>query len=155
MRKKAWLIAAIILVVGMALAGPQVALARQGGGTGTLTASGDGLAGLRGDGTIVISGAGVLWIRDHAGDASIEVSGQGVRRESPGGWIRYIGFDGEATVSGSAVTVALSGVNIDLEATGTGHFVLRGQGEYSVSGPDGTVLLEGTWTEEARVLELP
>lgn len=140
---------ALALAFAIALAVPQTAIAQSGGGEGMLTASGDGLAGLRGEGTIVISGNGLLWIRDHAGDASIEVTGAGVKQVLPSGWIRYAGFNGTAEVTGSKITVALSGFNIQLQATGSGKFLLRGNGTYSIG------KYTGVWTAEAQVLSLP
>lgn len=136
------------------LAAPQTALAQSGGGTGTLTASGNGLAGIRGNGTVTISGNGILWIRDDAGDAIINVSGNGRRVELPSGWIRYTGFHGQARVSGSKITVALSGVGIEMQATGTGKFVLRGIGSYTVE-KDGVTIMTGVWAETAKVMQLP
>jgi len=146
--------AVLIALIGATTCTPQAACAQSGGGTGTLTASGDGLAGLRGNGTVTISGNGILWIRDHNGDATIQVSGSGFRRELPNGWIRYVGFNGSATVSGSLITVALSGYDISLQATGTGRFVLRGNGSYTVQ-KDGTVIMSGVWPERAEVLRMP
>ncbi|RME89941.1 MAG: hypothetical protein D6770_03450 [Anaerolineae bacterium] len=156
MKHKTFFLFSVVLVMtllGAALA-PQTVYARSGGGNGTLTASGDGLAGIRGNGTVTVSGNGILWIKDHAGDASIQVSGSGVRRELPNGWIRYTGFQGQAVVSGSAVTVALSGYSIELQASGSGKFVLRGNGTYSVE-KDGEIVVSGVWTEEAQVLNIP
>ena len=149
------LLAIVLLVlVGTTALAPRPALAQSGGGTGTLTASGDGLAGLRGNGTVTISGNGILWIRDHNGDATIQVSGSGAKRELPNGWMRYVGFRGQATVSGSLITVALSGYDIHLQATGTGRFVLRGNGTYTIE-KDGAVTMSGAWPERAEVLRLP
>lgn len=142
-------IAAIVALIGAGAVAPQTAYAQSAGGTGTLTASGDGLAGIRGNGSIYITGNGVLWIRDHNGDAVINVSGYGERKVMPNGWIRYIGFHGEATVSGSWVTVALSGYNIYLQASGTGKFVLRGEGTYD------TGKFSGVWSENVEVIPLP
>lgn len=147
-------LAMMIALVGAGVLAPQTAYAQSGGGKGTLTASGDGLAGIRGNGDVIISGNGILWIRDSAGDAVINVSGSGTRKEGENGWIRYSGFDGQATVSGSQITVALSGYDINLEATGTGKFVLRGNGSYSVE-KDGIIVLDGVWTEEAQVFSIP
>jgi|Deesub1362A_J573_1020465.scaffolds.fasta_scaffold03970_4 hypothetical protein len=155
--KRFWLIAAIAIPLALLAAFlfvPQTALAQSGGGSGTLSASGDGLAGIRGSGTVTISGNGILWIKDHAGDASIHVSGNGVRRDLSNGWIRYTGFQGQAQVSGSMISVALSGYDIHLQASGTGHYVLRGHGTYSVEN-DGLVILQGAWTEEIQVHSLP
>ncbi len=147
-------LALILALTGAIAFVPQTASAESGGGTGTLIASGDGLAGIRGNGTIHITGNGILYIRDHAGDASIQVTGSGQRTELPNGWIRYLGFHGTADVSGSMITVALSGYDINLQASGTGKFLLRGNGTYSVE-RDGVVILSGTWTESAEVQQLP
>lgn len=122
--------------------------AEQGGGTGTLTAKGDGLAGMRGSGEITLTGNGVLRIRDLGGDVKIEIEGKGVRKES-NGWINYAGFDGKAHITGSKMTVVLSGRNIRLQATGTGKFLLRGHGTYHTEHQD------GAWTDEGQVLTLP
>ncbi len=147
MKGKWTLVLVVVMVVSLLI--PAVAFADQGGGTGTLVAQGDGLAGLRGGGQVTISGRGVLYIKDSGGDAVIQVSGNGIRTELPSGWIRYAGFDGEAQVRGSAITVALSGVNIHLRATGHGRFALWGTGTYEVNG------ITGVWTERGQVLELP
>ncbi len=128
---------AVVLVV--LLTG--VAAADQGGGTGTLVARGDGLAVLRGDIRVNLSGAGLLVVRDHAGDAKIHVTGNGYRKELANGTIAYIGFDGKAEISGSSITVALRGRNIKLEANGTGKFLLRGHGTYH------TNRIEGEWSD--------
>ncbi len=134
---------------------PQAVFAQSGNGNGTLVADGDGLAGIRGNGTVTISGNGVLWIRDIAGDAVIEIEGQHGRRvKGERGWIRYSGFDGQAVVTGSKVTVAISGFDIHLEAGGAGKFILRGSGTYSV-GREGVTVLDGRWTEEATVFSIP
>jgi len=146
-------IAAVLALLGATILPSQAALAQSGGGSGTLTASGDGLAGIRGSGTVTISGNGILWIRDRAGDASIQVSGNGTKSELPSGWIRYAGFQGNATVTGSSVTVALSGYDIRLTASGTGKFVLRGNGTYTVE--KGSFSKTGAWTESAEVFTMP
>ncbi len=123
--------------------------AEQGGGTGTLTAQGDGLAAMRGNGSIAISGSGVLTIRDLAGDAQIEVTGEGHKREPNERTVVYAGFDGKAQISGSNIVVTLKGKNIKLEATGTGKFLLRGHGKYHTDKED------GEWTERGKVITLP
>lgn len=159
MKKKTFplllVIATLVALTGAGIFAPQTAYAQSGGGNGTLKASGDGLAGIRGNGDITISGNGMLWIRDQAGDAVINVSGNGGNRhEGENGWVRYSGFDGQATVSGSQITVALSGYGINLEATGTGKFIMRGSGSYTVE-KDGIIVLDGAWTEEAEVFSIP
>ncbi len=142
------LAAAIALLAATTLA-PQTALADSGGGTGTLIASGDGVVWIRGNGVINMSGNGLLEISDYAGDAVIQVSGTGQKVVRPGGQILYIGFQGAAFVSGSDVRVSLSGYNIHLEATGTGKFVLRGNGTYEVNG------VPGLWTKRPVIHTLP
>ncbi len=132
-----------ILLVGA------VASSDQGGGTGTLTAKGKGLVALRGNLSATLSGAGLLVIRDRGGDAKIEVTGRGFKKELKNGIVAYIGFDGKAEISGSKIDVALKGRNIELEATGTGRFLLRGYGSYHTEKDN------GAWTKEGRVLILP
>jgi len=148
MKSKLALALTLALVVGLLMTGT-VAAAR-GSGTGTLTAQGDGIAGLKGNGSVIISGSGTLYIRDAAGDASINVTGKGVKRELRNGWILYAGFDGQAQISGTQITVALSGINIHLQATGTGKFLLRGRGTYETSHGKG-----GVWTDEGKVIAVP
>lgn len=146
-------IAAVLGV--LALTALPVFAQEQGGGTGTLEATGDGLAGIKGDGTVTVSGDGMLWIQDLAGDASINVTGQGNYVELPNGWIRYQGFDGSATVSGSSIIVALNGTGIELTASGTGKYILRGEGSWMVYKEDGTVAASGQWTEKAEPIDIP
>lgn len=143
-----WLLALSIALVAI-LSMSAVAGAEQGGGTGTLTAAGDGLAVMRGNGSVILSGAGVLTIRDLAGDASIDVTGRGVKREPNERTVIYGGFDGEARISGSNIVVILRGKNIKLKATGTGKFILRGHGKYHTAGED------GEWTERGTMITLP
>ncbi len=150
-----FVLAALIALVGAGIFVPQITYAQSGGGSGMLKATGDGLAGIRGNGDVTVSGNGILWIRDQAGDAVVNVSGNGGHRhEGENGWVRYSGFDGQATVSGSQITVALSGFDINLKATGTGKFIMRGSGSYTVE-KDGIIVLDGVWTEEAEVFNIP
>ena len=53
----------------------------QAQGRGTLTAAGDGIAILGGNGAVSIGGNGILWVRDLAGGATIEVTGYGGKKE--------------------------------------------------------------------------
>ena len=147
-------LALTLALASAALASPSPVYADSGGGVGTLTASGNGMASISGNGTVIMSGNGVLWIRDRGGDASILVTGKGVRREFPNGWIRYAGFQGQATVTGSDITVKLSGYGIDLQAVGAGTYILRGHGTYSVE-KDGVVIESGAWTRSARPKAFP
>lgn len=130
---KRWFIIGGLMLV-LALAAAPAAQAAGIRGTGELHAWGDGLAGVRGNGTVIVSGSGVLYFRDRAGDADWSVSGTGERRDLPSGWIIYYGFDGTFQVTGSHITVTLSGYNVDLQAKGTGLAILHGEGEYEVNG---------------------
>lgn len=115
----------------------------------SLSARGEGLAGLRGEGSASISGMGTLWIRDHHGDAHIEVRGAGLRTALPSGWIRYTNFRGAAHISGSQITVGLSGTNIRLTALGCGDFALRGSGSYRLGDA-----MQTEWTPRVQVISL-
>ena len=149
---KSIIFSTVILLVIIATIAPSVAFAQSGEGSGRLTAIGSGLAGLRGNGKVTISGEGVLWIRDRTGNADIHISGSGHRTELPSGWIRYAGFNGHATISGTQITVALSGANIEMRAFGRGKFILRGEGSYTIT--KNGVVTTGVWTKEGKVLEL-
>jgi len=147
MKKRILILVAVALVAtfGFALA------AEAGGfdieGTGILTAQGDGLAFLHGGGKIDLSGAGTLWIRDIAGDATIEVEG-GEYKEFPDGWIQYGRFEGTAHIEGSKISVLMVGVDIELTASGTGYARLRGHGTYDLNG------MTGEWGMRGTVLRL-
>jgi hypothetical protein len=153
---KTRIVQALGLAVVLALFLTTVAAAEHGAGTGTLTAKGNGLAALRGDLSVTLTGSGLLVIRDQAGDATIAVTGRGYKtkgppqgKEFPNGTIAYFGFDGKAEISGSAITVSLRGSDIELEATGTGKFLLRGHGSYHTDKGG------GAWTEDGAVVTLP
>lgn len=138
---------AILAVTLLLLALPAMALAQTGQGTGTVHAEGDGIACLRGQGWVRISGSGTLVIRDRAGDAEIQVSGHGNHVERGQGLV-YRGWNGEAYVRGSAITVAVRGTDIRLEAAGTGVVYLRGQGRYTFGDE------QGDWTASGLRLQL-
>ena len=106
-------------------------------GIGTLTAEGDGIAVLAGRGIVRLKGNGMLWIKDAAGDATIEVSGQGKKKEFPDGWIQYSGVRGTANVKGSKLRIIIAGVDIDLYAKGRGRVFLWGHGTYEINGASG------------------
>ncbi|HEY67236.1 MAG: hypothetical protein DRI79_01695 [Chloroflexi bacterium] len=130
---KKWLVASG-LVLALLLAVVPVAGAEGIRGMGELHAWGDGIAGVRGNGEVTVTGNGVLYFRDLAGDAKWSVSGDGERRDLPGGWITYYGFDGTFKAQGSRITVALSGYDVELWAEGRGVALLYGNGEYEVNG---------------------
>lgn len=122
----------VVAVVAMLAVVPVVS-AEEVHGKGSLTAEGDGIAILRGRGTVDLNGNGTLWIKDRAGDAVIEVTGSGERKEFSDGWIQYAGFHGTAHVEGSRIAVVLAGVDIVLTAEGRGIVRLWGHGTYEGS----------------------
>ncbi len=142
-----------ILVVGLLALLPAAALAQVGAtGTGTVTAEGSGRAALVGSGSVQISGSGVLRIVDRAGDAVINVQGNGTREtQTLRGQqvVVYRGFDGTAYISGSGIAVELRGREIALSAEGTGTVRLRGSGTYMLNGTQG-----GEWSATGVTLEL-
>ena len=109
----------------------------QGAGRGELTAQGDGIAVLGGRGIVDVSGNGLLWIRDLAGGAVIEVTGYGEKRVFDDGWVQYSGFHGEALIEGARIIVAIAGVDVDLHAEGRGRVILWGHGNYEINGQSG------------------
>ena len=121
------------------------------GGTGTLQAQGDGTAAVQGAGTVTISGNGGLIIYDRDGDATIEISGVGQRsvESTRNGrqYVRYIGFNGTATITGESFTVILRGTGIELNAEGTGRAWLKGRGTYIVNGNEGEWSAGGTYID--------
>lgn len=132
---------ALVLVTSAGFASPVYAedaeASARAKGVGTLTAKGDGIALLGGRGTVEVSGNGILWIKDVAGDAVIEVSGHGEKEEFLDGWIQYAGFHGNASVEGSRIRVIVAGVDIDLVAEGRGRAILWGHGTYEINGESG------------------
>jgi hypothetical protein len=103
-------------------------------GMGKLQAQGDGIAILYGKGTVELTGNGILWVKDNSGDAKIEVTGYGTKKEFPDGWVQYAGFHGTGNIKGTAIRVVLSGVDVNLTAKGRGGAVLWGHGTYTING---------------------
>ena len=106
-------------------------------GIGEITARGDGIALLAGRGKVEVSGNGILWIKDAAGDAKIDVQGYGNKKEFPDGWIQYSGLHGNADIKGSSLRIVIAGVNVDLHAKGRGGVILWGHGTYEMNGRSG------------------
>jgi len=111
-------------------------------GAGKLTAHGDGIALLAGGGIVEMRGNGVLWIKDIAGNARIDVKGFGRKKEFGDGWTQYSGLYGSAQVKGRNVKIVVAGVGIDLRAKGYGRVILWGHGTYDVNG------VSGRWATE-------
>jgi len=103
-------------------------------GVGTLTAEGDDIAILGGRGMVDIRGNGILWIKDIAGDAVIEVTGYGEKKVFDDGWMQYAGFAGTAHIEGNRIIVGIAGCDIKLSARGRGRVRLWGHGHYEING---------------------
>lgn len=111
-------------------------------GNGTLEADGDGMAVIRGDVTVTLSGINGTMIVSN--NSEVTTDGTGTREELGNGNVKYEGF-GSATVSGDGIIVKISGNGIELTATGTGSAILNGNGTYKTEGDFGT---GGEWNEE-------
>jgi len=123
-------------------------------GTGELHAWGDGMAGVRGNVEVSITGNGTLFIRDLEGDGEWTVSGDGGRNDLPNGWTVYYGFNGTVEAHGSRITVLLSGYDVDLWAKGTGAALLYGEGGYETKHGDGHWSGELSWSSEFEPVQL-
>lgn len=109
-------------------------------GTGRLYASGDGEAGLDGngsiDGKVSNSNTGTLTVIDRGGDVTIDTKGAGNRSENTnaqGEKVITITGIGNAKISGTNVVVTVKGDSIDIIAEGTGNVTLTGKGTYKTS----------------------
>jgi hypothetical protein len=123
-------------------------------GTGAVHAWGDGIAGVQGRVEVTVTGNGILFIRDRAGDGEWTVSGTGRRKDLPGGWTMYIGFSGTVEARGSRITVLMSGYDIDLRARGTGVALLFGEGRYRTRHGDGPWSSERPWPSDVKAVRL-
>ena len=150
--RKAFSLALVALVMATSFGFSSVAHAQdadtdESKGTGKLTTHGDGIALLAGRGIVDLRGNGTLWVKDAAGDATIEVRGHGEKKEFSDGWIQYSGFNGTAHIKGSRIGVIVAGVDIDLSAKGRGRVILWGHGSYEVNGQDGKWKASGLGTQ--------
>ncbi len=103
-------------------------------GAGVLDAQGDGVAAVKGlmDYTATAS-EGILLVKDLAGDAQVDVSGDGGTGEWRG-FTAYFGVNGSAHITGTDVAVILVGNDIDLHVTGKGWAFLKGEGSFTANG---------------------
>lgn len=76
-----------------------------------------------------MTGNGILWVNDLAGDAVIEVTSTGEMEVFPDGWIQYTGCEA-AHVEGTGAIVVSAGVDGRLFTEGTGRDVLWGHGTH-------------------------
>jgi hypothetical protein len=101
-------------------------------GRGVLDARGDGLVALKGRMETTLAGDGaILLVKDIAGDAEVDVEGDG-------GATRWHGFQvyfgtGTAEITGSHVAVILVGNDLTVHAMGKGWAYLKGDGSYMVN----------------------
>lgn len=115
-------------------------------GRGVLEARGTGLVAVKGHIVEfdVTASAGILLVKDIAGDAEVEVSGQGGMVQW-NGFDVYFGIDGDAHVTGSNVAVIIVAKEIRLHAAGAGWAFLKGRGLYTVNGHG-----PFPWSDEGR-----
>jgi len=146
MKHKMLIALSVVLIATLALTATASAKGIQG--KGSLEAWGDGIAGVHGRGAVTVTGRGILWIKDIAGDAEWTISGTGEKRVFESGWIEYLGFDGDLEMTGSNIIVVLSGNNIHLTATGKGKAILWGEGHYQIGSHT------GEWSAQMEVLRL-
>ena len=102
---------------------------------GSFSAKGEGEATISGNLELTVRAkSGILTIKDYDEDAVIEINGKGTKEVLNDGTIKYEGFDGAAIISGSSITVDITGSDIELSAKGTGSAVLKGDGSCNVEG---------------------
>lgn len=119
--------------------------------TGSLFANGDGQVALSGNGTVSLTGRGILFIVDRAGDAEIEINGQGrqIQSSARGSDVFiYRRFEGDAVISGSEIAIYLNGSGIQLETDCSGVIQLKGEGTYFVDAD------EEVWSSDGVVLAI-
>jgi hypothetical protein len=144
MIKRLSIVAVVLALAGMAFAAfapaaaaEEPADARRRGtvlrGEGTLDARGSGLIALKGriDALELSAERGILLVKDIAGDAEVDVEGEGGTGE-------FHGFDvyfgaGSATITGSEVAVIVLGKDINLHVEGKGWAYLKGHGVFHVN----------------------
>ncbi len=142
MKKRAFVLLAVLLVASLGLV--SAASADQATGAGTLRARGDGLAALHGSGWMRLKGNGVLWVK---GEEQITIEGEGRKKVFPDGWTEYVGFHGLARIQGRNVSVILAGEKIGLHAVGNGRVILWGKGTYKIDELDIEV-----WSKPLEIL---
>ena len=138
MFKKLSILAGIVAIAGMAFAAfapsasaeePQRLLV----GRGVLDAHGSGLVAVKGKMDYYArADGGILLVKDIAGDAEINVTGDGDTAEFHG-FTAYFGINGRAHITGSDVAVIVVGKDIDLHVVGKGWAFLKGRGTFEVN----------------------
>lgn len=102
-------------------------------GRGVLDAQGDGLVAVKGKMDLRASAdKGILLVKDIAGDAQVDVQGDGGSGEWQG-FTAYFGYDGEAQITGSNVAVIIVARDIRLHVVGAGWAFLKGEGTFEAN----------------------
>jgi hypothetical protein len=133
MRRRVFSILILVLVMGLLVVPVAAAEAPD---PHRLVADGDGLAMLLGNGTVDLSGNGMLWVKAAEG-ATVEVTGYGEKEVFPDGWQQYAGFHGTAHIQGRRMRVIVAGVDLHLEAAGRGRALLWGHGTHQLGDESG------------------
>ena len=129
------------VIIAFATMAPATNVAAEDERDGTFL-RGEGVLEARGDGLIAVKGRmdykahadrGVLLVKDIAGDAEIDVQGEGDCTAEWNGFMLCFGT-GEAQITGSNVAVILVGNNIGVNVEGKGWAYLKGRGQYKVNG---------------------
>jgi hypothetical protein len=89
-----------------------------------------------------------LLVQDMAGDAVVFVAGQELEPNARG-WVRVPRASGRLYISGSRITVRLTGTALSLAVAGNGAALLDGDGRYALNGADA-----GEWNGGRIRLEL-
>jgi hypothetical protein len=147
MRKKSVIVLAGLLVLTLLFT--STVSAEEISGTGTIWATGAGLAILRGTGEVDVQGhgVGIVWVKSAE---TLEASGEGYRWQIPEtGATVFLGWSGSIYASGHEMTVWMAGGLIEFTASGTGKVYLRGRGTYNLNGH------EGAWNPMGELLQLP
>jgi hypothetical protein len=140
--KKLSIFALMATVAALALtAVAPTASAQEDNRDGTFLA-GRGVLNARGDGLIAVKGRldyeahadkGVLLVKDIAGDAKIDVQGEGTCTARWNDFMVCFGT-GSAHITGSDVGVILVGNDLGVHVMGKGWAYLKGRGQYFVNG---------------------
>jgi len=117
-------LAIVALAASVAMAGPFKVHGR-----GILVAVGHGSAALYGSGEMRLWGNGFLMVTE---GAVVEIDGEGEAVDIGGGYILYVGFNGQARIEGDDIEVVLAGSKIRLGARGEGTAILQGAGRYRI-----------------------
>jgi hypothetical protein len=126
------------------------------GYTVTLTGSGTLIA--YGSGSAYLSGTGAVWVKAIENstliispNANVTTNGASTKENLENGYVEYQGIS-SARVTGTDITVTLSGNNIILYADGTGTATLTGTGTYQTYGEN--KYANGDWTSVGTTANL-